>query len=133
MPEKTVPEPKDAQTKLLHHEDTRTQERFIPPMVDIYETEQGLAVVADLPGVKKEDMDIKVADGILTIQGKTSHVTQGTPLYREFEMVSFYRQFQLSEEIDQVKINASLRHGVLHLGLPKAEKAKPKQVKVQVH
>jgi HSP20 family molecular chaperone IbpA len=133
MPEKTVPEPKDPKTQLLTQEDTRTQEKFIPPLVDIYETEEGLTVLADLPGVKKEDMDLKVADNILTIQGRTSHVSKGTPLYKEFELVNFYRQFQVSEEIDQAKINAALKHGVLHLKLPRAEKSKPKQVKVTIH
>lgn len=56
----------------------------------------------------------------------------GEATYKEFELVNFFRQFELSEEVDQEKISASLSHGVLRLSLPRAEKAKPREIPVQI-
>lgn len=111
---------------------TREDERYLVPPVDIYETKQGLVVVADLPGVEKSDLDINVEEGILTIQARTKADERPNPVYREFRLLNFYRQFQLGEMVDQDKISAELKHGVLKLTLPKVEKAKPKKIEVQV-
>jgi HSP20 family molecular chaperone IbpA len=111
---------------------TREETRYQIPPVDIYETKDGLTVVADMPGVEKEDVDIRVDNGILTIQGKTKPMAKGDGLYNEFALLDYFRQFQLSDEVDQEKITAELKHGVLMLHMPKAEKAKPKQISVQV-
>lgn len=101
------------------------------PPVDIYEIEDGLTVIADLPGVRKEDIDIKVDNNLLTIDGKTSYQTQDS-IVREFNLTDFYRQFQLSEEVDQENISAEMKNGVLTINLPRAEKAKPKKISVNV-
>jgi HSP20 family protein len=98
----------------------------------MFETKDGLTVVADLPGVEQKALDIRVADGILTLQGKTAHIAPGTPVEREFELLHFYRQFELPEEVDSDKIAAELKHGVLTLMLPKKEKAKPRKIEVSV-
>jgi len=71
-------------------------------------------------------------NNVLTLQGKAKHAVPGEALYREFELVNFFRQFELSEEVDQGKIAAQLKHGVLTLRLPRVEKAKPRQIEVQV-
>jgi len=131
MAEKTVPSVQ-GEAGPARREETRAQERYITPPVDIFETKDGLTVVADLPGVEQKALDVRVADGILTIQGKTAHVAPGTPIEREFELLNFYRQFELPEEIDSDKIAAELKHGVLALRLPKKEKAKPRKVEVSV-
>ncbi len=89
-------------------------------------------MLADLPGVTANDLDVRLEDNILTIQAKASHAITAEPIYREFEIVNFFRQFELSDEVDQSKITARLNHGVLTLELPKAEKAKPRQITVQV-
>jgi HSP20 family protein len=89
-------------------------------------------VVADLPGVKKEDLNIEVEDNILTIQARAHHEMEGEPIYRELDLVNFFRQFQLSNQVDTTKISAEFRSGVLKLTLPGAEQAKPKQFSVQV-
>ncbi len=131
MAEKTVPSV-HGETSPARREDTRAQERYIIPPVDIFETKDGLTVVADLPGVEQKALDVRVADGILTLQGKTAHIAPGTPIEREFELLHFYRQFELPEEVDSDRIAAELKHGVLTLNLPKKEKAKPRKIEVSV-
>jgi len=112
-------------------EDTRSQERYITPPVDIYETPNGLVVTADLPGVAKEGLDVRVENHLLTIRGKAAHAAPGDPVYREYGLVNFFRQFELNEKVDQSKISAELKHGVLTLNLPKAEEAKPRKIEVK--
>jgi HSP20 family molecular chaperone IbpA len=109
------------------------QERYIQPPADIYETEEGLALLADLPGVSPNDLKIRLEENILTIQATAKHLVESEPIYREFELYNFFRQFELSEEVDQEKITAELNHGCLKLLLPRAEKAKPREIQVRVH
>lgn len=111
---------------------TREESRTLTPPVDIFEVDDSLAVVVDLPGVDKQHIDINVDNNILTIKGTVEKMEQGEPLYREFQLRDFYRQFELSEEIDQEKIHAEMKNGVLTLRLPKMERAKPKRINVQV-
>lgn len=113
-------------------EGTREQERFVAPPVDIYETQEELVVMADLPGVSKDHLNIRVDGGLLSIQGKSMHTIRGDLLHGEYQLVDFFRQFELSEAVNQGKIAAELKHGVLTLHLPKAEKAKPRQVEIKV-
>ncbi|HEX6768919.1 MAG TPA: Hsp20/alpha crystallin family protein [Candidatus Binatia bacterium] len=112
-------------------EETRSQEQYITPPVDIYETAEGLVVTADLPGVSKEALDVRVENHLLTIRGKTAHIGSGDPVYREYGLVNFFRQFELNERVDTSKISAELKHGVLTLTLPKAEEAKPRKIEVR--
>jgi len=111
---------------------TREETRYQIPPVDIYEMDAGLTVVADLPGVEKDGIDIRVDNSILTIQGTVKRETRGNGVVNEFALTDYFRQFQLSDTVDQVKITAEFKHGVLTLQLPKAEKVKPKQIAVQV-
>ncbi|HET9917842.1 MAG TPA: Hsp20 family protein, partial [Candidatus Binatia bacterium] len=71
-------------------EETRSQEQYITPPVDIYETAEGLVVTADLPGVGKEALDVRVENHLLTIRGKTAHIGSGDPVYREYGLVNFF-------------------------------------------
>ena len=112
-------------------EETRSQEQYITPPVDIYETAEGLVVTADLPGVAKEALDVRVENHLLTIRGKTAHIASSEPVYREYGLVNFFRQFELNERVDTSKISAELKHGVLTLTLPKAEEAKPRKIEVR--
>jgi len=112
-------------------EETRSQERYITPPVDIYETPNGLVVTADLPGVAKDGLDVRVENNLLTIRGKASHAAPGDPVYREYGLVNFFRQFELNDKVDQSKISAEHKHGVLTLNLPKAEEAKPRRIEVK--
>ncbi len=113
-------------------EETRSQERYITPPVDIYETADGLVVKADLPGVAKEGLDVRVENSLLTIRGKATHAAPGDPVYREYGLVNFFRQFELNERVDQSKISAELKHGVLTLNLPKPEEVKPRKIEVKI-
>lgn len=131
MAEKTVPtgSPDKAPT---NREGTRSLDRYVTPPVDIYENGEGLVVVADLPGVAKENLDVRVENNLLTIRGMPSHLAPGDSIYREYELASFFRQFELSDKVDQSKISAELQHGVLTLRLPKAEEAKPRKIEIRV-
>lgn len=111
---------------------TREENRYMVPPVDIYETDKALAVIVDLPGVHKDGVDIRVDQGILTIKGKIRYQPPKNLIRSEFGLLDFFRQFQLSDEVDQGKITAESKNGVLTITLPKAEKAKPRQIEVKV-
>ena len=131
MAEKTVAT-RSQQSMTPSREETRSQDQYVTPPVDIYETQEGLVVKADLPGVARDSMDIRVENNLLTIRAKAAHVAPGEPIYREYGLVNFFRQFELNERVDQSKISAELNHGVLTLNLPKAEEAKPRKIDVKV-
>ncbi len=131
MAEKTVAAPAETRPR-AEREVTRAAGRHIRPPVDIYETKDTLMLMADLPGVSKDGLEVRVSDNVLTIEGRPAHVAPGKIVYREYDLANFFRQFELSEEIDQEKIRADLKDGVLALHLPKTEKAKPRQVQVKV-
>ncbi len=111
---------------------TRDDAVYIAPPVDIFENEHALIVVADLPGVDRAGVDIRVEDSVLTIKGTAKYTQPATILRQEFSLQNYYRQFQLSDEVDQSKISAESKNGVLTITLPKTEKSKPKQIEVKV-
>ena len=116
----------------LSRETTRNRDSYISPVVDIYETDEGLTLVADVPGLNEKSLSISVDQGILTIQGDAS-AGMGPSLHREFAMAGYWRQFQLPETLDAERARADVKHGVLTLHLPKAEAAKPKRIAITVH
>ena len=131
MAKKTVAT-RSQQTRTPSREETRSPEQYVTPPVDIYETQEGLVVKADLPGVARDSMDLRVENNLLTIRAKAAHGAPGEPIYREYGLVNFFRQFELNERVDQSKISAELNHGVLTLNLAKAEEAKPRKIDVKV-
>jgi HSP20 family protein len=131
MAEKTIAT-RGREKTIPSREETRSQERYVTPSVDIYETADGLMVKADLPGVVKEGLDVRVENNLLTIRGKAQPAAPGETFYREYELVNFFRQFELNERVDQPKISADLKHGVLTLNLPKADEAKPRRIDIRV-
>ncbi len=132
MAEQTVPVTTETSRGGTTQEEIRAPERHLAPAVDIFETPGGLVVVADLPGVQQDGLDLRVDDDVLTIQGRPRVGTKGNDLYREYTLRPFFRQFELTDAVDQHKIAAHLQHGVLTLTLPKAEKAKPRRIPVQI-
>lgn len=110
-------------------EQTRPVPVFQPP-VDIYETDEMLVVLADLPGVKVDELSIDLENDVLRIQGGASGQPEGQSLLREYEIGRYLRQFTLNEAIDRQKISAELKHGQLTLRLPKAAKAVPRKIAV---
>ncbi len=132
MAQKNVPVTREGGT-LTGREETRNAGKFIRPAVDIWETEEGLKLVADLPGVDKSGLSVDIDQGILTIEGKAGENRRGDAIFREFELASYYRQFQLPGELDTEKIAAELKNGVLTLHLPKSEAAKPRRIEITTH
>lgn len=131
MAEKTIAT-RETQEVATKPEGTRMHERYVTPPVDICETPEKLVVMADVPGATYDHLDVRVDNHILTIRGQASHALAGESVYREYELVHYFRQFEISDQIEEGKITADLKHGVLTLSLPKAEKAKPRQIAVAV-
>jgi HSP20 family protein len=101
------------------------------PAVDIFETDQAITLLADMPGVMPENLSIDLKDNVLTLIGDVHSSDKGeVDLYKEYQTGKYYRQFTLSEMIDQSKIEATLKEGVLNLILPKV--AKPAARKIEV-
>ncbi|MEW6236721.1 MAG: Hsp20/alpha crystallin family protein [Candidatus Omnitrophota bacterium] len=128
MTEKTVPVTKEMQTPAI----TREESFYVAPPVDIYEEGEKLVVVADLPCAEQDSIKVGVENNVLTIQASTKFETKGEAAYREFDSIHFFRQFELSNEVDIPKIGAEFKKGVLTVDLPKVEKAKPRQIAVKV-
>lgn len=105
------------------------------PDVDIVEKSEELTILADMPGVQPDDIDIKFEDGTLTIYGRITDDRTGREqfLLQQFGVGDYYRTFRISEQIDAARIEAELSDGVLTLHLPKAEQAKPRKIKVQAN
>jgi HSP20 family protein len=103
------------------------------PAVDIFESEQTITMVADMPGVTAENLSIDLKDNVLTLIGEAQHPEKGeeVDLYREYRTGKYYRQFTLSEVIDQNKIEATLKDGVLNLVLPKVAKAAARKIEIK--
>ncbi len=122
-----ISEKKEAQAT---GESTRDVPVFIPA-VDIYESENSLTLVADMPGVPQESIDIDLDADQLTIRGTVPQQEEkGKVLFKEYAYGDYYRQFTLSSDIDREKIQASMKDGVLKLVLPKAEAAKPRKISI---
>lgn len=102
------------------------------PVVDIWETETGLMLVADMPGVSSEELSLDLQDSSLTITGRVSQPPEGRRmLMREYEVGNFYRQFSLADNIDQAGITAALKDGVLKLELPRVAPAQPRKIEIK--
>jgi HSP20 family protein len=106
--------------------------RFFLPQVDIEELNDSLKLWADMPGVTQSEVEITLNNGILTIVGTvtTESYQKLTPLYTEYNVGNYFRQFELNEDIDAQRINASMKDGVLELILPKSERARPRRIEV---
>jgi HSP20 family molecular chaperone IbpA len=107
---------------------------FVVPPVDVFENESGITLLADLPGVSRDLLGIRVDGDSLLIEATAATVgPQDMELvYGEAQVPSYRRQFTLSRELDASRIEASLKDGVLKLSIPKLEEAKPRRIEVQV-
>ena len=112
-------------------ESTSSGTNFLP-VTDIFETPEALRVVLEMPGVGKNSVEVSVENNVLTIMGRIdfSNYKGLQPLYTEYNIGHYSRSFRLSNEIEQEGIKAELKDGVITLVLPKAEKAKPRRIKV---
>jgi HSP20 family protein len=106
---------------------------LLTPLVDIFEDAEAITLLADMPGVKSEHLTIDLHEGVLTITGHggSAERPHEVMILRECPAGTFQRSFSVSEAIDQVKIQAALGNGVLRLRLPKVERPRPRQIKIQ--
>jgi HSP20 family protein len=113
-------------------EEQTTPARTFLATADIFETASALTVVLEMPGVNKDAVDISIKDDVLTVSGRLdfSKYEGLQPIYTEYNIGNYRRSFALSNKIDQDKISAEIRDGVLTLILPKAEEAKPRRIKI---
>jgi HSP20 family protein len=123
---------KEKQQIAKAQEQTRPGRYYIPD-VNIYEFDESLKLWADMPGVKEKDVEVTLKDRVLTIIGKvdTDMYAGVRPMYTEYNVGNYYREFALNEDIEESKIRAALRNGVLELELPKKERAKPRRIEVR--
>jgi HSP20 family protein len=118
--------------ELENKQEATTPARMFVPAADIYENQDALTVILEMPGVDRDHIDLRVEDGVLNVTGNLDFEKYKglQPLYTEYNVGNYSRSFRLSSAIDQNKIKAELKDGVLTLVLPKAEKAKPKTIQV---
>jgi HSP20 family protein len=128
----------DTDTELPIHGKQPTRETgtyagpYFEPRVDIYETDDALVVSADVPGAQADDIETDVRDNLLTLTAQVQKLDdRWKPLHREYRTGHYVRQFRLGQHIDQGRISAEFKDGVLTLTLPKAEKAKPRRIEIK--
>jgi len=109
------------------------RESWIAPLVDIYETVDNYFLSAQMPGVKKEDVKIKLEDGSLVIMGRIDYAASFNNRYvlKETETGNFYRRFKISDSVDEARIDAKLDNGILNVKLPKHDRLKPKTIEIK--
>jgi HSP20 family protein len=107
--------------------------RVFLPNADIYESQEALTVILEMPGVDKGNVNVRVEEGVLKVDGRLdlSKYHDLQPLYTEYNIGHYSRSFQLSSKIDQNKIEAALQDGVLSLTIPKVQEAKPRTIDVK--
>lgn len=105
---------------------------FTPP-IDIYDSDEGLVLLADLPGVSIQTLELQVQDNKLTLFGRvTPVVPEGARIrHQEYDVGDFLRSFILSDEVDHERITATMNNGVLKVLLPKAQKGQPRRIEVK--
>lgn len=115
-------------------EEMRPGPVFIPA-VDIMENQNEIVVLADMPGVDGRNVDIDLRENVLSIRGAVSPVEDEKEVlvYREYNWGDYFREFTLTEVIDQEKISAKMDDGVLRLTLPKKERVKPKKIQISAN
>jgi HSP20 family protein len=114
-------------------EDLLTNEGSYAPLVDIYETNEEFVLTADMPGVKKEDVNLKIEEGSMLIFGKINYqdVLNRRFILKEKETGHFFRRFKISDTIDETKISAKFENGQLVVTLPKHDRVKPRTISIK--
>ena len=110
-----------------------TANKTFSPATDIYESEDAFHIYLDMPGIVKENVDIKFEKGVLSIQGESNlSKPEGKQcLLHEFDAGSYKRAFTVSEEVEEEEITATMKEGILHIVLPKSKKVRAKQIEVK--
>jgi HSP20 family protein len=106
--------------------------RYFIPSTDAYETEEGLTLVMEMPGVRRENLEVTLEEGVLKVEGRLDFSGYDVlePVYTEYNVGHYERSFALAEKVDQPNIGASLENGVLTLTLPKSPAAQPRRIDI---
>jgi HSP20 family protein len=118
--------------ELVSKEEKTVPGRYYVPYADIYETDESLSVVMEMPGVEKDKLTVGLENDVLRVDGRIdfSKYEGMEPVYTEYNVGHYTRSFTLSNKIDQEKISAQLEDGVLTLTLPKAKEAQPRRISI---
>ncbi len=113
-------------------EEALEKQSWFAPLVDIYETENDYVLTANMPGVSKDNVKIKLEEGNLVIMGRVQYedLVNRHYILNESELGNFYRKFKLSESIDESKIQAKFENGQLFVTLPKHDRIKPRTIEI---
>lgn len=132
MEVKKVSEKKPERPDVAGAERTETRPRYTPP-TDIYEKEDGLVLLMDMPGVDEKNVEVKLEEGVLSVLGRVEPEDCGDRrlVVQEYGVGDYMRSFTVNEAINTQKIEAELHNGVLTIFLPKAEEAKPRKIPVK--
>jgi len=119
--------------ELATKEEKTTPGRYYVPAADIFETDEALTVILEMPGVQKNNVNIALENDVLRVDGQIdfSNYKEMEPVYTEYNVGHYTRGFTLSNKIDQSKISAQLDSGVLTLTLPKAKDALPRRITLE--
>jgi len=104
----------------------------VAPTVDVFENKDGYLVLADLPGVSPDRLNVRLEQGELLVEGTWDSQEPDNPVAREFRPTDFRRLFLVPDAIDAEGVEATLTNGVLHVKIPKSEAVKPRQIKINV-
>lgn len=120
-----VPPPDDSLTPV-------PERLLFTPLIDIYETDEGLHLIADLPGVNANALELQIQDNKLILFGRVAAVVPAGAvlLHKEYDEGDFLRSFILSDEVDHERISAKINTGILEVVLPKANKTQPRRIQV---
>jgi HSP20 family molecular chaperone IbpA len=118
--------------ELAEREERTVPGRFYVPQADVYETEEALTVVMEMPGVDRKDLGVELKEGVLRVEGRIDFSKYGgmEPVYTEYNVGHYGRSFTLSDRVDQERIAAQLEDGVLTLTLPKTAEARPRRIAI---
>jgi HSP20 family molecular chaperone IbpA len=103
----------------------------MPPRADIFENRDEYLVVADLPGVERDSVEIQLDEDILTLSGRVEPTTNAQEVSAEYRATDYFRRFRVPDKIDRNQISARLEKGVLFLHLPKSEGVKPRKIAIR--
>jgi HSP20 family molecular chaperone IbpA len=119
--------------ELTSKEEKTTPGRYFVPAADIFETEESLTVILEMPGVEKKNVGVALENDVLRVDGQIdfSNYQGMEPVYTEYNVGHYTRGFTLSNKIDQANISAQLDSGVLTLTLPKVKEALPRRIALE--
>lgn len=106
--------------------------RYVAPRCDVWETEEGATILVDVPGVEQAGLELNIEEDVLILHARSSlRPLEGRTVWSEWAPANFHRTFALSSDVNRDRIEATLRHGVLVIQVPKAEAARPRRIEVK--